>query len=242
MSDLAAIITGASRGIGFAIASTLGEEGYGLTLSARQPETLEEAAGKLRDAGHTVTSIAINIAEEGAPAAILAQHRDAYGRLDVLVNNAGVGIGAGATEHETRHLDRMWDINVRAIVLFYREAAELLKAAGAEHGSALVVNLSSMAGKAGQPWLSGYSATKSAVISYTESMNRELAEHGVKSVALCPGFVDTGMADFVRDELGETLIRPEDIAEAVRFLLRLSPTCLVPEIMFRRPADMKFPG
>lgn len=242
MTDRAAIITGGSRGIGLAIARVLGEEGYALTLAARTPETLEQAAAELREAGSDVTTLAVNMADEEAPGAIVAHHRKAYGRLDVLVNNAGAGIGAGAADHQTKHLDLMWDVNVRAVVLFYREAAGLLKEAGAQHRSALVVNLSSMAGKAGQPWLSVYSATKSAVISYTESMNKELAEHGVKSVALCPGFVDTDMAAFVKSQLGDSLILPEDIAEAVRFLLRLSPACIVPEVMFQRPGDMKLPG
>lgn len=240
MPDRAAIVTGASRGIGFAIARALAEEGYRLTMSARRPESLEEAAQKLRDDGHEVTSMAANMADENAVRTILDHHEAAYGRLDVLVNNAGVGVGAVATEHQTKHVDLMLGVNVRALVLFYREAAPLLRAAGAEHRSALVVNLASMAGKSGQPWLSVYSATKAAVISYTEAMNKELSEQGVKSVAFCPGFVDTDMAEFVKDELGqENMIRPDDIAEGVRFLLRLSPTCLVPEIMFQRPGDMK---
>lgn len=240
MPDRAAIVTGASRGIGFAIARALAEEGYRLTMSARGPESLEEAAQKLHDDGHEVTSVAVNMADENAVRTILDHHEAAFGRLDVLVNNAGVGIGAAATEHQTKHVDLMFNVNVRALVLFYREAAELLRVAGAEHRSALVVNLASMAGKSGQPWLSVYSATKAAVISYTEAMNKEFSEAGIKSVAFCPGFVDTDMTEFVKDELGqENLIRPEDIAEGVRFMLRLSPACLVPEIMFQRPGDMK---
>jgi NAD(P)-dependent dehydrogenase (short-subunit alcohol dehydrogenase family) len=114
----------------------------------------------------------------------------------------------------------------------------MLRAAAAEHRGALVVNLSSMAGKAGQAWLSVYSATKAALIGWTQAMNAELAGAGVKSVALCPGFVDTPMADFIREQVrAEDMIRPEDVAEAVRFLLRTSPACLVPEIVFQRPGE-----
>ena len=83
------------------------------------------------------------------------------------------------------------------MVLFYRECAGLLRAAGAEHRNALVVNIASISGKAGQAWLSVYSATKAGVIGFTQAMNKELNGDGIKSCALCPGFVDTPMTDFV---------------------------------------------
>jgi short-subunit dehydrogenase len=238
MPARAAIVTGASRGIGFALARTLAEEGYALTLAARRPDTLEAAEEKLRAAGHEVTSVAVDMSAEDAVSTVLDRHREAYGRLDVLVNNAGVGIGAAAGEHQTKYIDMQLQVNVRAIILFYREAAEMLRAAGAEHRSALVVNLASMAGKSPAPWLSVYSATKAAVVAYTEAMNKELSADGVKSVALCPGFVDTDMTEFVKGQVGaENMISTEDIGLALRFLLHVSPACLVPEIMFQRPGD-----
>jgi short-subunit dehydrogenase len=95
-----------------------------------------------------------------------------------------------------------------------------------------------VSGKSGQAWLSVYSATKAAVIAFTQAMNRELSGEGVHSVALCPGFVDTPMTEFVKQQIpAEQMIQPSDIAEAVRMLLRLSPHCLVPEIVFQRPGD-----
>src|SRR3954453_11335856 len=129
-------------------------------------------------------------------------------------------------------------VNIRAIVLFYRECAEMLRAAGAEHGNAVVINMASFAGKSGQPWLSVYSATKAAVVNYTQAMNKELNNDGVKSVAFCPGFVDTDMTDYIKDAVDAAeMMRPEDIAEGVRFMLRLSPACVVPEIVFQRPGE-----
>jgi short-subunit dehydrogenase len=236
--DRAAIVTGASRGIGLALAETLGAEGYGLTITARRPDALEAAGERLRERGHRVECIAANLADADSIAGIVARHRDRFGRLDVLVNNAGIGIGAAATDHERKHVDLQLDVNVRAVVLFYREAIELLKIAGAEHRNALVVNLASMAGKSPEPWLSVYSATKAAVVAYTEAMNKELSVDGVKSVALCPGFVDTDMSDFVKDRIpAEKMLKTSDVAEALRFLLRVSPTCLVPEIIFRRTGE-----
>ena len=236
MSDRTAIVTGASRGIGFAIAETLADMGYALTITARKPETLEEAAEKLRAKGAAVETVAGNMADEDVIKSVVDGHRERHGRLDVLVNNAGVGIGAAAADHETKKVDLQLSLNLRAIVLFYRECAALLREAGAEHKQAWVVNLASVAGKEGQAWLSVYSATKAGVISYTESMNKEFGKDGVRSVALCPGFVDTDMTTFVKDQIGaEEMIRPEDIGEAVRFVLALSPACVVPEIVFERP-------
>ena len=239
MPERAAIVTGASRGIGFALAETLGEEGYSLTVTARKPDSLEQAAAQLRDRGFEVEPVAANLAEEEAVREVVRRHRERYGRLDVLVNNAGVGIGAKADEHVTRYIDVQVDVNLRAIVLFYRECAEMLRAAGAEHQNALVVNLASIAGKSPQPWLSVYSATKAAVAAYSVAMNKEFAKQGVKSVAFAPGFVDTDMTDYVKSKVpAEEMLRPSDIAEGLRFVLRVSPMCLIPEIVFQRPQEI----
>jgi short-subunit dehydrogenase len=238
MPDRAAIVTGASRGIGLALAETLATEGYRLTISARKPDTLEAAAERLRNTGYEVEPIVANLSDADAIAGIVARHRERFGRLDVLVNNAGVGIGAAATEHQAKHVDLQLAVNVRAIILLYREAIDMLRAAGAEHGNALVVNLASFAGKSPQPWLSVYSATKAAVVAYTSAMNKELNADGVKSVAFCPGFVDTDMSEFVKSSIpAEEMLKTSDIAEALRFLLRLSRPCVVPEIVFQRAGE-----
>ena len=100
------------------------------------------------------------------------------------------------------------------------------------------MNLASLAGKSPQPWLSVYSATKAAVIGYTRAMNKELNGDGVKSVAFCPGFVDTDMTEFVKGNIpAEEMLTTGDIAEALRFMLRLSKHCVVPEIVFERPGE-----
>ena len=238
MADRAALVTGASSGIGLAIAHMLGEEGHALTVAARRPEKLEAAAQELRDAGYEVESVPANMTSEEEIKNVVARHRERYGRLDVLVNNAGVGGGAPVAEHETKRVDMQLDLNFRAIILFYRECADLLRAAGAEHRNAMVVNTASIAGKTGQAWLSVYSATKFAVVGWTQSMNKELNAEGIKSLALCPGFVDTPMTEFVREQVPpEEMIQTSDIAEAVRFVLRTSPSCIVPEIIFQRPGE-----
>jgi NAD(P)-dependent dehydrogenase (short-subunit alcohol dehydrogenase family) len=238
MPDRAALVTGASRGIGLALAEALGEAGFGLTLAARKPESLEQTAHELRSRGYEVEFLAGNMAQEEAIRQVVALHRDRFGRMDVLVNNAGVGIGAQAGEQQTKYVDLQLDVNLRAIILFYRESIDMLRQAGAEHGRALVVNLASIAGKSPQPWLSVYSATKAAVVSYTQAMNKELNADGIKSVAFCPGFVDTDMTEFVRGTVPQAeMLKTSDMAEALRFLLRVSPACVVPEIIFQRPSE-----
>jgi NAD(P)-dependent dehydrogenase (short-subunit alcohol dehydrogenase family) len=239
MPERAALVTGASRGIGFALAEALGEEGYGLTITARKPASLERAASELRERGFEVQAVAANLTDEEAVREVVRRHGERYARLDVLVNNAGLGVGAKVDEHQTKFIDMQLAVNLRAPILFYRECADMLRAAGAEHGNALVVNMASLAGVSPQAWLSVYSATKAAIAAYTVSMNKELAKHGVKSVAFAPGFVDTDMADYVKDRIpADEMLRPSDIAEALRFVLRVSPQCLVGEIVFQRPGEI----
>jgi len=238
MAERAALITGGSSGIGLAVARMLGEEGYGITLSARRPDKLEEAADGLRGEGLDVNSVPANMANEDDIKAIAESHRERFGRLDFLMNNAGVGIGGAIHQAETKKLDMQLDVNLRAVYLMSRETIPMLKEAGKEHSRAVVVNTASIAGKSGQGWLAAYSATKFGVVGLSQAMHKELAADGVKVTALCPGFVDTPMTDWVQEQVSkDEMIQPSDIAEAVRYLLHTSPACIVPEIQFVRPAD-----
>jgi short-subunit dehydrogenase len=239
MADRAALVTGASSGIGYALAEMLGEEGHALTIAARRPDKLAAAAETLQARGFEVEAVAANLGEEAGVIEVVRRHRERYGRLDVLVNNAGVGLGASAGEVQAKRLDLQLDLNVGAVVLFYRECLDLLRAAGAEHRNALVINLSSLSAKSAQPWLAVYSATKWAVLGYTQAMNKELNGDGIKSVALCPGFVDTPMTDFIKEQVAaQDMIKTSDVADMVRAVLKLSPACVVPEIVFQRPGEV----
>jgi NAD(P)-dependent dehydrogenase (short-subunit alcohol dehydrogenase family) len=143
------------------------------------------------------------------------------------------------TEITAKRLDIQLGANLRGLILATREGLPMLKEAGAEHGKALIVNMASIAGKKGQGWLSVYSATKAGVIGFSQATQREFEHDGVQVTALCPAFVDTPMTDFVKEHVpAEEMIRPEDIAESVRLLLRTSPACLVPEIVFMRPGEV----
>jgi NAD(P)-dependent dehydrogenase (short-subunit alcohol dehydrogenase family) len=221
-----------------AIARALAEDGYGLTISSRRAEKLEATAETLRSEGHEVHATAAQIADEDEMKGVVAAHRDAYGRLDVLVNNAGVGLGEPIHELTAKKVDLQIEVNLRSLMLMTRECLPMLREAGAEHHKALIVNTASVAGKAGQAWLSVYSATKFAVIGFSQATQREVSGQGIGVTALAPGFVDTPMTEFVKEHVpAEEMIQPTDIAEAVRFLLKTSPNCVVPEIVFLRPSD-----
>ena len=236
--DRAALITGGSSGIGLAIARVLGQEGYGLTLSARRPEKLEAAADGLRADGLDVLAVPGNLTDEQAIKDAVAAHRERWGRLDVLINNAGLGIGGTVADTETKKLDLQLDVNLRAVYLVARESIPMLKEAGAEHGKALMVNTASIAGKFGQGFLPAYSATKFGVVGLSQALHKELGGDGVHVTALCPAFVATPMTDWIEGQVPkDEMIQPEDIAESVRFLLRVSPACVVPEIQFLRRGD-----
>ena len=224
--------------MGLAIARTLAETGHAVTMVARRPEKLDAAVEPLRAEGFEVQAVAINLRDAEAPTEVVARHKQAYGRLDVLVNNAGVGDGRPIEEQVDKYVDLVLSVNLRAVVQFYREATPMLRASAEEHHNALVVNIASIAAKRPGALVSVYSATKAGVVAFTQAMNKELGHLGIKSCALCPGFVDTGMTRWIRDQVPpDEMIKPDDVAGAVRWLLTTSPSCVVPEIQFTRPGD-----
>jgi NAD(P)-dependent dehydrogenase (short-subunit alcohol dehydrogenase family) len=236
------LITGGSSGIGLAVARALGQDGFGITVSARRPDKLEQAAAQLRDEGLEVLAVPANMTDEEDIRRMVAAHREQFGRMDVLMNNAGVGIGGAIADAETKKLDMQIDVNLRAVYLVTRESIPMLKAAGAD-GGAMIINTASIAGKRPQGWLAAYSATKAGVIALTEATAKELAADGVRCTAICPGFVDTAMTEWIRNEVPPSeMIQPEDVAEVVRCVLRLSPACIVPEVMMVRPQELGAAG
>ena len=202
--ERAALITGGSSGIGLAIARMLRDEGFSLTLASRRLERVE------------------------ACAQLLAGHRERFGRLDVLVNSAGIGIAGRVEDLPAKHLDLQLGVNLRGLFLVTQAAIPLLR-----ESRGWIVNLASIAGTIPSPGLATYGATKAAVISLTRSLNEELDGDGVRAVALCPGFVDTPMAAWAGLK-GEEMIQPEDCAEIVRMLLRLSPRARIPQVVIER--------
>jgi NAD(P)-dependent dehydrogenase (short-subunit alcohol dehydrogenase family) len=221
--ERAALITGGSSGIGLAIARMLRDEGFDLTLASRRAERLEAAAAELG-----AVAIAADVADPVACAELVAAHETRFGRLDLLVNSAGIGIGGLVEDLPAKHFDLQFDVNVRGLFLVTRAAIPLLRAS-----RGWIVNLASIAGTIPSPGLATYAATKAAVISLTRSLNGELDGDGVRAIAICPGFVDTPMAEWSGLRSAE-MIQPEDCAEVVRMLLRLSPNARIPQVVIER--------
>jgi NAD(P)-dependent dehydrogenase (short-subunit alcohol dehydrogenase family) len=218
-----ALVTGGSSGIGLAIARMLREEGYDLTLASRTQAKVEAAAAEL--GAHAVTA---NVGVEEDAVRIVREHNERFGGLDMLVNSAGVGIAGTAETVQAKHVDLQFGVNVRGLVLVTREAIPLLRAS-----RGWIVNLASIAGTIPTSVLTVYGATKAAVIHLTHSVNAELDADGVRAIAICPGYVDTPMADFA-GLAGDEMIQPEDCAEIVRMCLRLSRRARVPQVVIER--------
>jgi NAD(P)-dependent dehydrogenase (short-subunit alcohol dehydrogenase family) len=221
-----ALVTGGSSGIGLAIAQMLREEGHALTLAARRPDRLEAAAEELG-----ATAVSVDLQREEECARLVATHLEAHGGLDVLVNSAGVGIAGRIGDTQTKHFDLQQSVNLRSAFLVTREALPALR-----ESRGFVVNLASIAGTIPTPGLASYGAAKAALISLSRSLAREEADAGVRVTAICPGFVDTPMASFT-GMASDEMIHPDDCAEVVRALLRLSPAARVPVVVIERAGD-----
>jgi NAD(P)-dependent dehydrogenase (short-subunit alcohol dehydrogenase family) len=221
--ERSALVTGGSSGIGLAIARALREDGFELTLASRTREKVEAAARDL-----DALAVAADVADEGDCRRVVDEHRARYGRLDVLVNSAGVGIAGDIADIPAKQIDLQLDVNLRGLMLVTAAALPLLR-----ETRGLVVNLASIAGTMGTPFLPVYGAAKAAVIQFTATLNRGEQEHGVRATAISPGFVDTPMTDW-SPVPKEEMIQPEDCAEIVRLLLRLSPYARIPHVVVER--------
>jgi NAD(P)-dependent dehydrogenase (short-subunit alcohol dehydrogenase family) len=218
-----ALITGGSSGIGLAIGRMLREEGFELTLASRTKEKIEAAAAEI--GAHAV---AADVGREEDCVRVVAEHKERFGGMDLLVNSAGIGIAGTVESLQAKHIDLQLGINLRGLLLVTRESIPLLK-----ETKGWVVNLASIAGTTPTPGLTVYGATKAAVIALTRSLNAELDGAGVRAIALCPGFVDTPMAEW-SGLPGDEMIQPEDCAEVVRLCLKLSPRARIPQVVIER--------
>ena len=218
-----ALVTGGSSGIGLAIAHMLREEGFDLTLASRTKAKIDAAAAAL--GAH---AIAADVGNEEDCVRAVAEHKERFGGMDVLVNSAGIGIAGTVESLQAKHIDLQLGINLRGLLLVTREAIPLLKAS-----RGWIINLASIAGTTATPGLTVYGATKAAVIAVTHSQNSELDADGVRSIAICPGFVDTPMAEW-SGLASDEMIQPSDCAEIVRMCLRLSPHARIPQVVVER--------
>jgi NAD(P)-dependent dehydrogenase (short-subunit alcohol dehydrogenase family) len=234
-----AIVTGGSRGIGRAIAAALGAEGATLVLAARSPAKLDETADLVRRAGGRAETVVTELTDEDSIRSLVAVARDKFGRLDILINNAGITHSAPLEKTQTEDLDRCWAVNARAPFILCREAVPLLKQAP----EATIVNISSVVGVKGYPLQSAYTASKHALRGMTISLAEEMRGTNVRVHVICPGGVDTDMVQHVRPDIKkEDLIGPGEIADLVLYLVTHKGNAVVDELHVRRAVSSPWFG
>ncbi|HOF88680.1 MAG TPA: SDR family oxidoreductase [Armatimonadota bacterium] len=228
-----ALITGAGRGIGRAIAVALARLGLRLALTARTSDGLEATAALARAEGAAVSTITADLADPAAPAYLVAETVAAFGALDVLVNNAGVLLVKPFAATTMEDFDRLLAVNLRAPFALAKAALPYLSARGA----GAIINIASAAGKRFYADQSAYCASKHGLLGMNKVLAAELRPLGIRVHAVCPGGVATEMTTGQRpDWHPENLMAPEDIAAAVVYLLSLSPRATVDELPIRRIA------
>uniref|UniRef100_A0A7V4TFL1 SDR family oxidoreductase n=1 Tax=Candidatus Caldatribacterium saccharofermentans TaxID=1454753 RepID=A0A7V4TFL1_9BACT len=230
-----ALITGASRGIGRAIARTLAEKGLYLALCARSQEALETLRVELAAFGAEVFVCAGDLADPAFPIRFVREAGEYFGRLDVVVNNAGVALAKPLEETTLEEWELQMAVNVRAPFLICREALPYLR----RSALATIINISSVVGTKGYVHQGAYTASKHALMGFTKVLARELHPEGIRVHVIAPGGVGTDLIAAMRpDLLGERLITPEEIAEIVWFLLTMrNKNAVIDEVNVRRASN-----
>jgi len=226
-----AIVTGAGRGIGRAIALTLAAAGAGVMLAARSEAQLQVVQAEIAAGGGRAGVCPVDLSREADIVRLVRQTVDRFGRLDIVVNNAGTG-HFGPLEHMTAaQWDEMMAVNARAPFLLCREALPHLR----RSERAFIVNISSVVGLRGYVNQSGYSASKHALMGMTKALARELQGTQIRVHAICPGSTDTGLIGDARPDLDRSiLMQPQDIADIVLFLVTRRGNAVIDEIDVRR--------
>lgn len=233
-----ALVTGGSRGIGLGIATRMAELGYSLTITARDLSSLEAVAEDLLATGAPrVVPVAADLADRDAADRIVGAHAEAFGAMNALVLNAGVGTAGSIADYPLRRFDKTLDVNLRAPFQLLQGSIPLLRTGVEENpdGGAKVIALASMAGVYSEAGLAVYGATKAAMLSLVETLNAEESGNGISGTSIAPGYVDTDMSDWTRDKIpAETMIRVGDIVELAASVLKLSSRAVVPRLVVTR--------
>jgi 3-oxoacyl-[acyl-carrier protein] reductase len=210
-----AIVTGAGRGIGRAVALRLAQDGFDVIAVARSQDALLRLAQDAQPPG-VCHPISADVGDETAVRRVVEFVRERFGRVDVLVNNAGSGVLAPLLDTTLVDWEAQMATNARGMFLFTREVARLML----PRGSGRIVNLSSIAGRHPAHGVPAYTASKHAAVGFSDSIARELKRAGITVYSLCPGAVNTDLRrDAVPDEDPASITQPEDIAQLIHFLV-----------------------
>jgi NADP-dependent 3-hydroxy acid dehydrogenase YdfG len=230
LQDQTAIITGAGRGIGRAIATTLAEEGALVILVARTGEELQEVAEQCEQRGGRAHAIVADLTSESDIRRIVGEVREKFGRIDILVNNAGIGRFGPVRQLALGDFDAMWNLNVRAAFLLTQLTLPLMES----KRSGIIVNVASLAGKNAFVNGAGYAATKWALRAFAQCLMLEEREFNIRVVTVCPGSVDTTFSSRTAAAAKrDWVIQPEDVAATVLMAVTMPARTMVSEIDIR---------
>jgi 3-oxoacyl-[acyl-carrier protein] reductase len=228
LSGQVALVTGASRGIGLAIARRLGQMGAGVSICARKQASLEEAASGLRDAGIEVLATTADVTREDQISALVRKTQQALGPIDILVNNAGIGIFGPFHEQSEMDWDAVLDTNLKSVFLMSRAVApEMIR-----RKTGYIVNIGSLAGK--NTFANGaiYCASKWGLLGLSGCMAEDLRGHGIRVSAICPGSVNTEFSPHAGKDASK-MLQPDDVAHAVAALVTQAPGSFISEVQMR---------
>ncbi|MBN1298243.1 MAG: SDR family oxidoreductase [Actinobacteria bacterium] len=232
-----AVVTGASMGIGKSISIALAQKGASVMLAARNIEKLKQAKEEIASSGGSSIIIPADLTDESQIIALFKKVRDEFGRLDILINNAGVTVTGKFVDFNLKDFDSIINVNLKAVYLCCREALKIMLPLK----SGAIINISSNIVYKGYPYQAVYCASKSGVLGLTRSIANEYHSEGILVTAIHPGAVDTGMATQARPDIESSLLLlPKDVADTVLYILGLSERAWVDEIVIRRRAAKPF--
>ena len=218
-----ALVTGAARGIGQAIAVKLASEGADVALCDVQADWLADTAAKVAGLGRKAECIAVDVSKAEQVQAAVEKAEKAFGRIDVLVNNAGITRDTFLVRMSEEDWDQVLDINLKGAFLFIKAAARGMM----KQRRGAIVNVASIIGLIGNAGQCNYSASKAGLIALTKSVAREFASRGIRANAVAPGFIQTRMTDQLAEEIRKKMLdaiplgrfgQPEDVANVVMYL------------------------
>jgi 3-oxoacyl-[acyl-carrier protein] reductase len=224
-----ALVTGASRGIGFAIAQKLGQMGAKIAICARDSGKLEDAAARLRNDGVEVLAAPADVANAAEIASLVTKAEKSLGSIEILVNNAGIGYFGPVQEADEKNWDSVLDTNLKSVFLLSKAVAPGM----IERRTGHIINIGSLAGKNAFKNGSIYCASKWGLMGLTECMAEDLREYGIRVSVICPGSVATEFGSPASKKNPQKMLQPDDIAHAVGMLVSQASQSFISEVLIR---------
>ena len=233
-----AIVTGAGRGIGRSIALTLARSGVRVSLAARSEAQLGAVRAEIQTFGGDAASFPTDVSREADVIALIRDTLKHFDQLDILVNNAAIGVFGPLVEATADQWDQVMAVNARGPFLMCREAIPYLK----QQERSFIINISSAVGIKGYPNQALYTASKHALMGMTKALAKEVHQDGIRVHAVCPGGVDTQLIGNARPDLDQSvLMQPQEIADIVLFLVTRQGNAVIDEIQVRRQVSTPWP-